>query len=80
MAQTNTAALTGSIRTPLAVQTLTLLAVIIVWETISRTGILFAELFPPIIEVLHSLWRYMTTPLILPHLRASLYEIGGVVS
>jgi NitT/TauT family transport system permease protein len=80
MAPPNIAALTGSIRTPLAVQTLTLLAVIVLWETISRTGILFAELFPPILEILHSLWRYMTTPLILPHLRASLYEIGGALA
>jgi ABC-type nitrate/sulfonate/bicarbonate transport system permease component len=70
----------GSIRTPLGVQTLTLLLVIAVWEIIGRTGILFAELFPPVVEILQSLWRYLTTPVILPHLRASLYEVGGALA
>ena len=72
--------LAGSrMQTPLAVQTLTLLLVIAVWELISRTGILFAELFPPLIEILRSLWIYLTTPLIVPHLKASLYEVGGAL-
>lgn len=71
--------LAGSLRTPLGVQTATLIAVIAVWEVVGRTEILFAELFPPLVEILQSLWRYLTTPLILPHLRASLYEVGGAV-
>ena len=67
-------------QTPLGVQTLTLLLVIAVWEAIGRTGILFADLFPPVIEILKSLWRYISTPLILPHLKASLYEVGGAIA
>jgi ABC-type nitrate/sulfonate/bicarbonate transport system permease component len=72
--------LAASVQTPLGVQTLTLLLIIAVWESIGRTGILFAELFPPLFEILQSLWRYVTTPLILPHLRASLYEVGGALT
>ena len=65
--------------TPLGVQTFTLIIALVIWETIGRTGVLFAELFPPILEILQSLWRYVTTPLIVPHLRASLYEVGGAL-
>ena len=68
------------VQTPLGVRALTLLLVIMVWELIGRTGILFAELFPPISEILQSLWRYLTTPLMLPHLEASLYEVGGALA
>lgn len=67
-------------QTPLGVQALTLLLVIAIWEFIGRTGILFTELFPPISEILQSLWLYLTTPVILPHLKASLYEVGGALS
>lgn len=67
-------------QTPLVVQTFTLVVILLVWETVGRTGILFAELFPPLLDILRSLWRYVTTPLILPHLRASLYEIGGALA
>ena len=70
----------AQIQTPLGVQTLTLLLVIAVWEFIGRTGILFADLFPPISEILQSLWSYLTTPLMLPHLKASLYEVGGALA
>jgi ABC-type nitrate/sulfonate/bicarbonate transport system permease component len=70
----------GALDTPLGVQLITVLGVVIVWELIGRTGILFSELFPPIPEILRALWRFITTPLILPHLRASLYEIGGALS
>jgi len=68
------------IQTPLNVQTLTLLLVVAFWEIIGRTGILFADLFPPILEILRSLWLYLTTPLLLPHIKASLYEIGGALA
>jgi NitT/TauT family transport system permease protein len=78
-ARQNGASLSAQIRRPLAVQVLTLLLVVVIWEFIGRTGILFAELFPPIGDILQSLWRYLTTPLLLPHLRASLYEVGGAL-
>jgi ABC-type nitrate/sulfonate/bicarbonate transport system permease component len=68
------------IQTPLAVQALTLLLVITVWEFIGRTGVLFADLFPPIAEIVQSLWTYVSTPVLLPHLRASLYEVGGAIA
>lgn len=71
---------TGSwLQTPIAVQALTLVAIIVVWETIGKTGILFPELFPPVTSVFASLWTYLTTPLILPHLKASLYAVGGAL-
>jgi ABC-type nitrate/sulfonate/bicarbonate transport system permease component len=70
----------ASLQIPIALQTFTLVITLVVWETIGRTGLLFAELFPPIVEILQSLWRYLTTPLIVPHLRASLYEIGGALA
>jgi ABC-type nitrate/sulfonate/bicarbonate transport system permease component len=72
--------LTAQIRTPLGVQALTLLLVVTAWEFIGRTGILFAELFPPISEIIQSLWTYISTPLMLPHLKASLYEVGGALA
>ena len=67
------------IHTPLGVQALTLLFVVAVWEFIGRTGVLFPELFPSTVEVLQSLWIYLTTPLLLPHIKASLYEVGGAL-
>src|SRR3990170_7018604 len=70
----------AQIQTPFAVQVLTLVIVIAIWELIGRTGILFDELFPPMLEILQSLWRYVTTPLLLPHLKASLYEVGGALA
>lgn len=72
--------LAAHIQTPLGVQALTFVLVVAVWELIGRTGILFADLFPPIIEIVQSLWTYITTPLMLPHLRASLYEVGGALA
>ena len=67
-------------QSPLAVQALTFAIVIVVWEFIGRTGILFADLFPPVNEISQSFWSYLTTPLILPHLKASLYEVGGALA
>jgi ABC-type nitrate/sulfonate/bicarbonate transport system, permease component len=79
-ARQNNFSLTAQIQTPLGVQALTLLIFVALWEFIGRTGILFAELFPPLSEILQSLWRYLTTALILPHLKASLYEVGGALA
>jgi NitT/TauT family transport system permease protein len=76
----NSIFLAAQLQTPLSVQMLTLLLVVTVWELIGRTGILFAELFPPMLDILHSLWRYVTTPLLLPHLKASLYEVCGALA
>src|SRR5687767_8628670 len=70
----------AQIQTPFAVQVLTLVIVIAIWEFIGRTGILFDELFPPMVEILQSLWRFVTTPLLLPHLKASFYEVGGALA
>ena len=68
------------LQTPVAVQALTLGAIIAVWELIGTTGILFPELFPSVLAIVASLWNYLTTPLILPHLKASLYEVGGALA
>jgi NitT/TauT family transport system permease protein len=67
------------IQTPSGVQALTLVLIIAIWELIGRTGILFDELFPPMLDILQSLWTFLTTPLLLPHLKASLYEVGGAL-
>jgi len=60
-------------------QSFSLLLFIAVWEIIGRTGLLFPDLFPSIFEILQSLWIYISTPLMLPHIQASLYEIGGAL-
>jgi NitT/TauT family transport system permease protein len=75
----NSTLFAAQIQTPLSVQALTLVIVIALWELIGRTGILFDELFPPMLEILQSLSRFVTTPLLLPHLKASLYEVGGAL-
>jgi ABC-type nitrate/sulfonate/bicarbonate transport system permease component len=78
-ADRNPNALAAQIQTPFGVQALTLLGAVLVWEFIGRTGVLFPELFPSILEILHSLWTYVTTPIMLPHIKASLYEVGGAL-
>ena len=80
LAENHGHSLAASLQTPLGVQAVTLLVIVVAWEAIGRTGVLFAELFPPLVDILQSLWRYVTTPLILPHLRASLYEVGGALA
>ena len=66
-AEKNSAAFAAHIQTPFGVQALTLLAVVAVWEFIGRTGLLFPELFPSVLEILQSLWLYISTPLMIPH-------------
>jgi ABC-type nitrate/sulfonate/bicarbonate transport system permease component len=78
-ADRNPNALAAQIQTPFGVQALTLLAVVLAWEFIGRTGLLFPELFPSILEILQSLWTYVTTPIMLPHIKTSLYEVGGAL-
>jgi NitT/TauT family transport system permease protein len=73
------AAILAPIQTPAGIQAVTILAVIVVWEFIGRTGLLFPDLFPSIAEILQSLWLYVTTPIMIPHIKASLYEVGGAV-
>ena len=70
----------ASIQTPSAIRALTLVGIIVVWEFIGRTGLLFPELFPSITDMLQSLSIYLTTPVMLPHLKASLYEVGGAIA
>ncbi len=72
-------AIGAHIQTPAAVQALTLFGLIVVWESIGRAEILFPELFPSLLAILQSLWIYVTTPVLVPHLKASLYEVGGAM-
>ncbi|MBM4264305.1 MAG: ABC transporter permease [Deltaproteobacteria bacterium] len=65
--------------TPTALRILTLIALVAVWELIGRTGILFPDLFPSVWEILQSFWIYLTTPVVLPHLKTSGYEVGGAI-
>jgi NitT/TauT family transport system permease protein len=73
-------AIAAKIQTPFGLRALTLLGVVVIWEFIGRTGLLFPELFPSVAEILRSLWIYVTTPVMLPHLKASLYEVGGAIA
>lgn len=65
--------------TRLGVQMITLVALVAVWELIGRSGILFPDLFPSVWEILQSFWVYLTTPVVLPHLKTSGYEVGGAI-
>jgi ABC-type nitrate/sulfonate/bicarbonate transport system permease component len=78
-ARQNSPALVAWLQTPLGVQALTMVAVVAIWECIGRSGLLFPDLFPSIWEILQSLWIYVTTPIMLPHIKASLYEVGGAI-
>jgi ABC-type nitrate/sulfonate/bicarbonate transport system permease component len=73
------AAVAARWRTPLVVQALTLAVLIFLWELIGRTGALFPELFPSITVILESLWIYLSTPLLIPHIKASFYEVAGAL-
>jgi len=70
----------AKIHTPLGVQIATLLGIVAIWEFIGRSAILFPDLFPPIFDILRSLWGYLTTPIMIPHVKASLYEVGGAIA
>jgi len=76
----NRSAIAAQIQTPSGIRALTLFGVVVIWEFIGRTGLLFPELFPSIVDILQSLWTYVTTPVMLPHLKASLYEVGGAIA
>lgn len=67
------------LQTPAGVQAVTLLFLVVLWEAIGRGEILFPELFPSLVAVVQSLWICVSTPLLLPHLKASLYEVGGAL-
>lgn len=71
------ASLAGRAVTPAVVQTFTAMVFIFAWESVGKTESILAELFPPITEILQSLLLYLTTPILLPHLSASLYEVLG---
>src|SRR4029450_932309 len=43
-------------------------------------SLFFPELFPSITAILQSLWTYVTTPVLIPHIKASLYEDGGAIA
>ena len=76
----NRSAIAAQIQTPSGIRALTLFGVVVIWEFIGRNGLLFPELFPSIVDILQSLWTYVTTPVMLPHLKASLYEVGGAIA
>jgi NitT/TauT family transport system permease protein len=69
----------AALQTPITLQIVTIVGAIALWEVIGRAGLLFPELFPPVWEILQSFWVYLTTPVVLPHLQTSAYEIGGAL-
>lgn len=79
LAQPTASSFRARLQTPSGVQILTLIAIVVVWESIGRTEVLFPDLFPPFAVILQSLWIYLTTPILLPHLQASLAAVGGAL-
>jgi ABC-type nitrate/sulfonate/bicarbonate transport system permease component len=75
--QKRSATMVFRFETPATVQVLSIAVGLIAWRLMGARGAFFAELFPPLTEILQSLWLYFTTPLLLPHLYASGYEVGG---
>jgi NitT/TauT family transport system permease protein len=75
--QKTSASAAGRARAPAAVQLFTLIVFLFSWQMIGKTGSIFAELFPPITDILQSLWIYVSTPILIPHLAASLYAVLG---
>ena len=64
-------------QTPAGVRALTLLGAVMLWELIGRTGLFFPDLFPSFLEIVHALWIHVSTLVLLPHLSASFYAVGG---
>ncbi len=67
------------VQTPAGVQALTVVGLVAAWEFIGRTGLLFPELFPSVIQILQSLGTYLTSATLIPHMKASFSEIGGAI-
>ncbi len=64
---------------PIVVQALTVLGVVAIWELVGRTGLFLPDLFPSFAGIGRALWAHVTTPVLLPHLAASFYEVAGGV-
>jgi NitT/TauT family transport system permease protein len=64
-------------QTPTGVRALTLLGGVIVWELIGRTGLFFPDIFPSFVAIVQALWEHVSTTVLLPHLWASFYAVGG---
>ncbi len=65
------------VQTTAGIQLLSVLGLLFAWEFIGRTGLLFPELFPSFNSILQSLFTHVTTPMLIPHLKASLHAVGG---
>ena len=68
--------LPGQIPTTTVIQGASILAFLILWEIIGRTGILFQELVPSIFTISGRMWNLLVSEEFWPHLWISLYEIG----
>lgn len=64
-------------QTTTGVRVLTLAAVVALWELIGRTGLFFPDLFPSFLEIVQAFWTHVSTTVLLPHLGASFYAVGG---
>jgi NitT/TauT family transport system permease protein len=62
---------------PAAILTLAFVGLGVTWELVGRTGLFLPDLFPPLAEIGRAFWLHVSTPVLLPHLAASLYEVGG---
>ncbi|HEV8306664.1 MAG TPA: ABC transporter permease subunit [Methylomirabilota bacterium] len=66
-------------RSPVAIPGLLILGAALGWELIGRTGLFVPDLFPSWAAIGRAFWLHVSTPVLLPHLAASLYEVGGGV-
>jgi ABC-type nitrate/sulfonate/bicarbonate transport system permease component len=55
----------------------TLLAALGAWELIGRSQVFLPDLFPPVTAIAAALAEQLGTPVLLPHLTASLAAVGG---
>lgn len=58
------------------IQGLTILALVLLWEVVARSGVLFEGLFPSFVKIMEEVWRHVAGVILLPHLAATFYEVG----
>ena len=66
----------GKIPDTAVIQGVSILAFLVLWEAVSRTGIIFKELVPSAFTVAVRVWNLLASGEFWPHLWISLYEIG----
>ncbi|MBI2371237.1 MAG: ABC transporter permease [Deltaproteobacteria bacterium] len=58
------------------IQVLIVLGLLLLWESVSRSGLFFERLFPSPVAVTLAAWRHLQQGIVLPHLATSAMEIS----